>query len=224
MSRLVWNLTKLLSLTLMVAAVGCNKPTEGPTTEEQAQAAADRINDLKNLYEQENLARIAAEDEAERLRAERDKLAAQLANMPEAQPGQWMSINGGAMISIEGTVLFDSGKNTLKATGKQTLNDVARVLRDKYPDHDIYVFGHTDSQPILKSGWKDNYELSCERALSVVRHFKGRGLGQFVAACGWGQYRPADDNASTTGRQANRRVEVFALAPEKPISGSASTR
>ena len=85
---------------------------------------------------------------------------------------------------------------------------------ENFADHDIYVFGHTDNVPIRESGWKDNYELSCQRALSVVRQLQASCVMQFVAACGWGEHRHVADNASNATRQANRRVEIFALAPQ----------
>jgi len=228
MSRLIPLLSRLLLLSLLVVAVGCQDPNKDAVAQDEAQAAADRIRELQGLYDEADRARIAAEDEAHRLRAQRDQLQAELAGRPEPTPGpQWESIRGGVMTSIEGTVLFDSGKEVLKTTGKQTLDQVARVIREKYPDYDIYVFGHADNEQIRKSGWKDNYELSCQRALSVVRYLKSKGLPQSPAACGWGQYRPVSDNTSASGRRSNRRVEIFALAPdgtEKPVAGTASAR
>ncbi len=220
MSRFITNLTVLLSIMLLVTAVGCNDQKEQlKTAEEEAQAAAERINELQRLLDLAKNDLILSEDEALALRTERDKLAAELAN--SGTDDGWKRVPGGAMISIEGNVLFDSGEPTLRATAKTTLDQIASAIEGEFAGHDIYVFGHTDDQPIRKSGWEDNYELSCQRALSVVRYLRDAGASQYLAACGWGQYRPVADNANAPNRQANRRVEIFALTP-RAVSGSAS--
>ena len=76
------------------------------------------------------------------------------------------------------------------------------------------MFGHTDSDPIRKSGWKDNRELSAQRALAVVRQLQTAGIsgGQLVA-CGWGEHRPLVENSTNTAKAKNRRVEIFAVDP-----------
>ena len=164
---------------------------------------------------------ILAEEDALRLRTELDQLKDELAQRPASPAEGWSVVPGGAMTSLDGTVLFDSGKAILKSAGRHTLDQVVRVILEEFPDHEVYIFGHTDSQPIRKSGWKDNYELSCQRALSVLRHLKDKGAMQYMAACGWGQHRPVADNRTAKARQANRRVEIFAMAPEEPMAGAA---
>jgi len=225
MSRFNRTIITLLSLGLLVTAVGCQEPAEGMTPDEQAaQGAAARIMELEDLLNQAEQGRIAAEDDALALRTERDRLKDELAALRAAAPAAgWDSVPGGAMTSLDGTVLFESGKATIKSAGKKTLEQVARVIVEKFPDHEIYIFGHTDTQPIRKSGWKDNYELSCQRAWLVLRFFKSAGVTQQAAACGWGEDRPAADNRTANARQANRRVEVFAMVRKAgAITGSAS--
>ncbi len=118
------------------------------------------------------------------------------------------------MIAIPGNVLFAPGKATLRKSGKTALESVASAIRGQYGGKDIFVFGHTDDQPIKKSGWKDNFELSSERALSVVRHLKDRGITpSSLVACGAGEYRPRVPNTSDSNRSQNRRVEIFAVDP-----------
>ncbi len=71
------------------------------------------------------------------------------------------------------------------------------------------MVGHTDTDPIKKSGWKDNWELSAERALSVVRYLVKKGVpNSGVRACGSGSARPIGPNSSAAGKARNRRVEV----------------
>jgi len=122
-------------------------------------------------------------------------LGNQLAARPEPQeaaPG-WTAVPGGAMIAIEGRVLFDPGKITLRNAARATLDAVRSTLEGEYADKDVLVFGHTDDQPIKKSGWKDNYELSCHRALAVLRYIKSRGVNNNTAAGGWGDHGRVGD-------------------------------
>ena len=146
-----------------------------------------------------------------------DDLLAQLAALPEpeqAAPG-WTAVPGGAMIAIEGEVLFTPGKETLRNSARRTLDAIVSAVQGEYNDKDVFVFGHTDDQPIKKSGWKDNWQLSAERSLAVVRYLKDRGVstGRLVA-CGAGEHRPRVPNSSAPNRAKNRRVEIFAIDPQ----------
>jgi chemotaxis protein MotB len=225
MSRTVRIITTFVTLVLLVTAVGCQEKNKGMSEQEQAALDAQaRIADLQAQLDAANQQRMLTDQQLKELMAERDRLAAELAKAPEPvvepAPG-WKTIPGGAMISIEGTVLFDSGKAKLRTTAKGTLDSVAKVIREQYSDHDVYVFGHTDNQPIKKSDWDDNYELSCHRALSVLRYLKGRGVANNTAAGGWGDQLPVVANTSATARQKNRRVEIYAMRAFKDIVQSA---
>jgi len=225
MSRIIRTTPYFLMFTLLITAIGCQEKNEGMSEQEQAaQAAADRIADLEAQLAAAQQQRSLTDQQLRDLMAERDRLAAELAAKPEPveQPAPgWKTIPGGAMISIEGTVLFDSGKDKLRTTAKQTLDAVAKVIKEQYADHDVYIFGHTDNQPIKKSGWKDNYELSCHRALAVLRHLKGRGVASNAAAGGWGDQLPVAANTSAKTMQKNRRVEIYAMRAFKDIVQSA---
>ncbi|MHC4066001.1 MAG: OmpA/MotB family protein [Planctomycetota bacterium] len=173
---------------------------------QQARADADRAGGDRELCEQELVA----------VRADNDDLRNQLAQTPSgpAMPEGWTSIPGGAMIAIEGEVLFNSGKAVLRAEARRTLDGVARVVNSEYADRDVMVYGHTDETPIKKSGWKDNFELSAQRALAVVRYLQGRGVVPTrLIAGGCGEHRPRTPGASAAARSRNRRVEVYVLDP-----------
>ncbi|MHC4442110.1 MAG: OmpA/MotB family protein [Planctomycetota bacterium] len=207
MSRIYYNLIKVLSLSLLVMAVGCTEPEAGMDVDPQA----DRIQQLEAELNQAALDRAAAEDRILALNAENEKLRDQLADSSKAAPEGWQSVPGGEMITIEGTVLFDSGKAVIKSSGKKTLDNVAGAINEKFSGYDIYVFGHTDNEPIRKSKWTDNEELSCQRALSVLRYLRKSGVSQEMCAGGWGEQRPVADNTSAKARQSNRRVQIFAM-------------
>lgn len=115
----------------------------------------------------------------------------------------------GVTVTLPNTILFDSGKATLKSSSLSTLDRIVSVIRRDYPGREIRVEGHTDNVPIKKSGWKDNWELSCQRSLAVLRHLTERGIPEEgIYAAGFGEYAPRDTNASAAGRSRNRRVEI----------------
>ncbi len=207
----------LLGLALAAGLAGCTKPPAQPETRAPDTSAYDRqIRDLQQQLQQALAERNQDRDLIARLQRELAALRKQLAEKPEPPPPpNWENVPGGAMTSIEGTVLFDSGKATLKPGARETLEGIARVIGERYGDHDIYVFGHTDNEPIKHSPWKDNYELSCQRALSVVRFLRDRLGATNLSAAGWGEYRPTSENTTAASRQANRRVEIYAMRPQE---------
>ncbi len=205
----------IIGLILFSGMVGCQDQNKDMTAQPQADTnAAQRIRDLESQLADADSARIQAENEALAMRNQRDRLKEKLAELQASGGDGWSNVPGGAMTGIEGIVLFDSGEAKLKNSATKTLNEIARVIMDKYPDREIYVFGHTDNQPIRKSDWEDNLELSCARAAAVIRHLRGQGANNDMVACGWGMQRPVTGNSSSADRQANRRVEIYAMTPK----------
>ena len=116
---------------------------------------------------------------------------------------------GTITVTLPNAVLFDSGKATLKKATSRELDHILSVLRQRYGGRQIDVVGHTDSDPIKKSPWKDNWELSAERALTVVRYLVERGIAEDkIRASGCGAARPIASNATAAGKARNRRVEI----------------
>jgi len=116
---------------------------------------------------------------------------------------------GTITITLPSTILFDSGKVVLKKASISELDHILSVLKQKYSGKEIDVVGHTDSDPIKKSPWKDNWELSAERALAVVRYLIKGGIPEDkIQASGCGAARPVASNASASGKAKNRRVEI----------------
>ncbi|MFQ5591274.1 MAG: OmpA family protein [Phycisphaerae bacterium] len=181
----------------------------------------DANTNLTEQLNQSNRELDAVESRHEELRrqleqatAEADDLRAQLAEIPDTQPPAegWTAVPGGAMIAIEGSVLFAPGQAVLRKESRRTLEAVVSTVNGAYADKDVLVFGHTDDRPISKSGWTDNWQLSTERALSVVRYMRERGVApRRLVACGCGQHRPSVPNVSEADRAKNRRVEIFAV-------------
>jgi chemotaxis protein MotB len=112
---------------------------------------------------------------------------------------------------------FPSGKTELKPESRAALDRLAAEIKAKYADHDVYVFGHTDSNPIKRTRWADNRELSAERALAVVRYLEAKGVDpKHLVACGWGEQRPIDNNPSPASQAKNRRVEIYVAESTAP--------
>jgi len=116
---------------------------------------------------------------------------------------------GTITVTLPNAILFDSGKAALKKRTSTELNHIRSVLRQKYSNKQIDVVGHTDSDPIKKSKWKDNLELSSQRALSVVRYLIERGIDEKrIRAVGCGAAIPIVSNTTASGKARNRRVEI----------------
>ena len=113
---------------------------------------------------------------------------------------------GELALRLPSDVLFNAGKASLRDAAKRSLREVAAVLQSEYPDRQIRVEGYTDSDPIRKSGWKDNLELSLARAAAVHRYLVGRGIpAERLYAAGYGSENPLQSKA------ASRRVEIVVV-------------
>jgi chemotaxis protein MotB len=116
---------------------------------------------------------------------------------------------GTITVTLPDAILFDPGKASLRNATSKELDHIYSVLKAKYPGRHIEVAGHTDSDPIKKSKWTDNLELSSERAMAVARYLKGKGIADNkISASGYGAGRPIATNSTAAGKQKNRRVEI----------------
>jgi len=107
---------------------------------------------------------------------------------------------------LETAGLFNPGSVALKADAKTKLRQVAQTIKRQYPGKEVWVIGYTDTDPIrkTKTKWKDNWELSTERALAVTRYLIEQGVSaEHVTAAGRGQFHPLSSKA------ASRRVEII---------------
>jgi chemotaxis protein MotB len=131
---------------------------------------------------------------------------------------------GTITVTLQNTILFDSGKATLKSATSKELDQIVSVLKQKYASKDVDVVGHTDTDPIVKSSWKDNLELSAQRALSVARYLIAHGISdKQVRAAGCGPARPVASNSSATGKARNRRVEIVVNLRQRGPAAAGAT-
>ncbi|MGA2070581.1 MAG: OmpA family protein [Sedimentisphaerales bacterium] len=116
---------------------------------------------------------------------------------------------GTITVTLPDAILFDSGKVALKGSASKSLDHIYSVLKAKYPGRHIEVAGHTDSDPIRKSSWKDNLELSSQRAMAVARYLMQKGVAENkISASGYGEGKPIASNSTAEGKKKNRRVEI----------------
>jgi len=171
----------------------------------------DQIDSLATQLEEERQAR------QELMRA-KNELEEQLKREIEEKQVRLEMLNKGLVITFVDEILFDSGKAKIRKEGYSVLDRVAKVLNKQVRDRSIAIEGHTDTQPIRKSKWKSNWELSTARATSVLHYLiDKRGVApERLCVTGYGEFRPVAPNNTKLGRQQNRRVEITIL-PEKMI-------
>jgi outer membrane protein OmpA-like peptidoglycan-associated protein len=126
------------------------------------------------------------------------------------------SVNGQLRFTILNEVLFAPGKADLKETSKATLDSVLAIIQQDFADRDIAIEGHTDSDPIQKSKWKDNWELSYNRSINVLYYFVNEKqiAPSRVKAIACGEAQPVAANDSSDNKRLNRRA-VIVVMPSK---------
>lgn len=112
-------------------------------------------------------------------------------------------------LTLNGALLFDSGKANLKDQAYPLMEKVGVIL-EKYAKSIIEVEGHTDNVPINTAKFANNNELSSARALSVFDYLAAStNLNPAnIKHSGRGEYVPVADNSTPEGRAQNRRVEI----------------
>ena len=170
----------------------------------KAQGATDKANAARAQSESDASQRAAADSEQKL--ADSKQQAAELQLQLDALHAK--PTDRGLVLTL-GDVLFTTGKADLKAGATANLGHLVTFL-NKYPDRTAQIEGYTDS-----AGSDDyNQGLSERRAESVRAYLTGQGiLASRLTASGKGKSAPIADNASASGRQQNRRVEVIISEP-----------
>ncbi len=123
--------------------------------------------------------------------------------------------NGKVYVSMDETLLFETGKYDVSASGKQALGNLAKVLAENR-DINVLIEGHTDNVPLRGVGQiKDNWDLSVMRATSVVKILTSNAKvdPRRLTAAGRSEYVPVDKANTTQARSKNRRTEII-LTPK----------
>ncbi len=113
------------------------------------------------------------------------------------------------LMTMNETALFDSGSAELKPSAKEMLPAICDILK-QYDSliRWIRIEGHTDNVPIQNSQYKDNWDLSSARSLSVLHYVVLQNLDATkLSQTGYGEYHPVADNGTEEGKARNRRVD-----------------
>ena len=113
------------------------------------------------------------------------------------------------MITINGALLFDSGKAELTEDALTIVDNLSKIL-SQYDNNIIEIEGHTDNVPMKSRTYANNDVLSMYRALYVADRIRQvTNLNPaYIKSAGRGQYVPIADNSTAEGRARNRRVEI----------------
>jgi len=149
--------------------------------------------------------------------AERDRKLEEMRVTLENLTGRkWTVFAGGLKVPIQGDILFDSGKANLKNAGKLPLQNLQESVNKVLKQYSvgieyIRIDGHTDTDPIKRSGFGDNWLLGAARANTVRKYMTELG--------GWNAYDmyvtsfaytvPVAEGNTKEAKAKNRRVEVY---------------
>ena len=197
--------SQLTELSSYITSMGLAQSGEDSDSEETA------VGEM----EQQELMEAA---EAEQLEASAE-LAEQIEEaLEEGEIDNMVSLNYTSQfvqLTIQGSILFDSGKVDLKEDALPVVEKVGQIL-ESYAGGTIEIEGHTDNIPMGGGGkYANNDELSSGRALTIFYYLTENTTldPANLVHTGRGQYDPIADNSTDEGRARNRRVEIKIYNP-----------
>ncbi|MCI6461368.1 MAG: OmpA family protein [Prevotella sp.] len=119
-------------------------------------------------------------------------------------------LKGVVYISLADNMLYKSGSYEISDRAAETLSKIAKIITD-YKDYDVLIEGNTDDVPISRENIRNNWDLSCLRASSVVQCLQNQyGVDpKRLTAGGRGEYNPLTSNNTEAGKQRNRRTQII---------------
>ena len=218
----------ITGLALLVGISGCRSAKEDRIRVLEAERAAEKREKerLQNELASTHSSQLAAQAEVEKQEATLHTLQEQLrltqsgpavAGEPAIDVRTRLEASGvrvegrgtGAAIILASDVTFKAGQADLSKRAMATLGRVAIALKSTPGVTGIRVEGHTDSDPIRKSGWASNEALSQARAENVRKFLVKQGLDRStVTVMGYGAARPVFPNDTAVHKANNRRVEI----------------
>ena len=119
-------------------------------------------------------------------------------------------LKGVVYISLADNMLYKSGSYEINDRAAETLSKIAKIIKD-YKDYDVLIEGNTDDVPIKRENIRNNWDLSCLRASSVVQALQNNyGVDpKRLTAGGRGEYNPLQSNSTEVGKQRNRRTQII---------------
>lgn len=222
----------VLALPAILVGLALLSGCESSQLEQQNEALRQQNLELQNELDAARRSAEMSDAERERWRREAQRYQQELANRPTqvvvepapepvspppiAQTGfesiegiETIQSPGMIKVRVPGDVLFAPGKVDIKGESMKTLNEIASVIQSDYPTQTIRVEGYTDTDPIRKSKWKDNLELSLQRAAAVQRQLESQGISvDRMYSAGFGATHPRGTKAKS------RRVEIVVVEYE----------
>jgi chemotaxis protein MotB len=181
---------------------GSEKQSPTPDESRQAELALARQRQLEQsaLLERQQMDQIKA------------RITAALAKKGLADAVQFTNDERGLVVNVvTDRVLFDLGQADLRGEGRAVLDAIAPALKG-LPNR-VAVEGHTDNAPIHSPRFASNWELSTDRATTVLRYLIGHGLAAArSSAAGYADQRPLAPNDTTAHRARNRRVAIVVMS------------
>ena len=119
-------------------------------------------------------------------------------------------LKGVVYVSLNDNMLYKSGSYEISDRAGETLSKIAKIITD-YKDYDVLIEGNTDNVPISRENIRNNWDLSCLRASSVVQALQTKyGVDpKRLTAGGRGEYNPLTSNATDAGKSRNRRTQII---------------
>jgi chemotaxis protein MotB len=119
-------------------------------------------------------------------------------------------LKGVVYVSLNDNMLYKSGSYEISDRAGETLAKIAKIITD-YKDYSVLIEGNTDDVPISRENIRNNWDLSCLRASSVVQALQTKyGVDpKRLTAGGRGEYNPLTSNATDAGKSRNRRTQII---------------
>ncbi len=165
----------------------------------------EELSDLKKLN-------LKQKEELSRMEKQANELEKQLDDEIKKGDIRLKKFHNRLVINIDDKISFDSGYANLKKEILPSLKKI-RVILSQFPEYSIVVEGHTDNIPMASRKFRDNWQLSTERALAVLDYLlqdKNLNPVRFSAA-GYGEHHPLVSNNTKENRALNRRVDIVVI-------------
>ena len=185
----------------LAGRLGESEKSKGKLTQEKEATAAE----LAELRKQ----RAAAEKRLAAFKQLRDRFK----KLVDTGKLQVVFRSGQMVLKLPSGILFPSGQAALTKDGEAALAEVTKILTE-FKERRFVIAGHTDSDRLKSKKFRDNWDLSNARALSVVKFMIAAGFpAKNLAASGYGEFDPVAPNDTDTNKQQNRRIEII-LGPD----------
>lgn len=172
---------------------------------------SDDTSSIKETVDPEEIQQTDTDDQEKKLSELKSQVDKYLQDSKMSESVSSSINERGLIVSMNDTLLFDTGKADIKPEFQQKLVEIGKILNQL--GNYMRIEGHTDNIPISNSEYSSNWKLSCDRASNVTEFLiKNAGIQpEKLSAIGYGEYRPVGDNSTDEGKAKNRRVDIVIL-------------